>query len=406
MSIQNIVLVLEAAELCAQEKAVLTAFCNHTDPSGKTYAGEERLMRESGMPRTTFQRWRSELVRRGLLISKRKGRKGGGRATSDTWVNLEALRAARDPWFAKKAADRDEDDNPFTGQGVAEPSTRRSKSPVSGAKGGASNGPVSGAINGPVSGASPAPPVEPVTVNNPQSEPVASFGRDSVPDARRASTGSTVRATQGGSAASGKTKPATNQRTAEAIRTVTAALPAELRSLKTRPLPARIPAKPLGDLIRDQLAHHRTAEQLVARIERRWVTHGWAEKFHSTMDGEQLRSGVAIAMELLKAGECPDLGCEDGAILDTRGDCRTCEKRRSDRRAKAAVPAPATEPAAGAAVADRWVCTGRDGECQAAGSGRSPADGLCQDCRAELDEIRAAFSAAGFDMAPLTGAPF
>ena len=229
----------------------------------------------------------------------------------------------------------------------------------------------------------------------------APFGRDSVPDARRASTGSSVRAPRGGSAAASKTKPATNQRTAEAIRTVVAALPDELRTLETRPLPDRIPAKPLGDLIRDQLANHRTPEQLVARIKRRWVEHGWAEKCHSTMDGESLRSGVAIAVELVKAGECPDLGCEDGTILDTRGECRTCEKRRSDRRSKAGVPAqPAT------VSTDRWHCAGRDGQCRAVAYGTPPTDQLCRDCRAEVDEIRAAFSAVGFDTAQLAEAPY
>lgn len=165
MSVQHIALVLEAADLCAQEKAVLTAFCNHTDPNGKTFAGEERLMREAGMPRTTFQRWRSTLAKRELLFSRRKGRKGGGRTTSDTYVNLAALRAMRDPFFGNVTADRPDDENPF--------SQVDSNGPASGAKGATrpSNGPASGAINGPVSGAEPAPPVGPITLPSPQGEP-------------------------------------------------------------------------------------------------------------------------------------------------------------------------------------------------------------------------------------------
>lgn len=165
MSVQHIALVLEAADLCAQEKAVLTAFCNHTDPNGKTFAGEERLMREAGMPRSTFQRWRSALAKRELLFSRRKGRKGGGRTTSDTYVNLAALRAMRDPFFGNVTADRPDDENPF--------SQVDSNGPASGAKGATrpSNGPASEGINGPASGAEPAPPVGPITLPIPQGEP-------------------------------------------------------------------------------------------------------------------------------------------------------------------------------------------------------------------------------------------
>lgn len=165
MSVQHIALVLEAADLCAQEKAVLTAFCNHTDPSGKTFAGEERLMREAGMPRSTFQRWRSTLVKRELLFSRRRGRKGGGRTTSDTYVNIARLRAMRDPYFGNVTADQPDDENPF--------SQADSNGPASEAKGSThpSNGPVSEGINGPASEGEPAPPVRPITLLSPQGEP-------------------------------------------------------------------------------------------------------------------------------------------------------------------------------------------------------------------------------------------
>jgi hypothetical protein len=177
MSIQHIALVLEAGGLNAQEKAVLIAFCNHTDPNGKTFAGEARLMREAGMPRTTFQRWRGDLVKRNLLLSRRRGRAGGGRTTSDTYVNLEALRSMRDPFFGTVASDRPEDENPFANENAQV----TSNGPTSGAKGEAmappaepkvtSNGPASGAINGPAGGAGAAPQVEPVTLPSPQGEP-------------------------------------------------------------------------------------------------------------------------------------------------------------------------------------------------------------------------------------------
>lgn len=114
MSVQHIAMVLEADDLCAQEKAALVAFCNHTDATGKTFAGEERLMREAGMPRSTFRRWRAKLVERGLLISREKRNAKQQRMTSDTWVNLRMLAEMRDPWFNRPGRPADEEDqNPF-----------------------------------------------------------------------------------------------------------------------------------------------------------------------------------------------------------------------------------------------------------------------------------------------------
>ncbi|MCB5910358.1 hypothetical protein [Streptomyces pinistramenti] len=161
MSVQHIALVLEASGLCAQEKAVLTAMCNHTDPAGKTFAGEERLMRESGMPKSTFRRWRAQLVDRNLLISRRKGRTGGGRATSDTWVNLEALRAARDPFFGTHPTDRPEDENPFAAA---------QSNGLTGETKGGGNGLTSETINSLASETTVVSPVRPQSLSNPQSE--------------------------------------------------------------------------------------------------------------------------------------------------------------------------------------------------------------------------------------------
>lgn len=150
-------MVLHADDLCAQEKAVLIAICNHTDPTGKTFAGEQRLMREAGMPRTTFQRWRSKLVERGLLISRDR-RSAKQRLTSDTWVNLTTLRAMRDPWFDQKGRPADEEDeNPFgvsAGQAQAPSVEPRVSDLTSTQAPSVGNlGPVSGAYLGPVSGA-------------------------------------------------------------------------------------------------------------------------------------------------------------------------------------------------------------------------------------------------------------
>ena len=160
-------LVLEAMDLCAQEKAVLLAICNHTDATGKTFAGEQRLMRESGMPRTTFQRWRSKLVERDLLISREKRNTRQQRQTSDTWVNLPVLRSMRDPFFARAGRSADEEDmNPFdvvAGQDQAPsvgPGEDVQAPPVG------HPGPVSGARLGPTDGAP-----------NPQMIPTSSIAR-------------------------------------------------------------------------------------------------------------------------------------------------------------------------------------------------------------------------------------
>lgn len=149
-------LVLEAADLCAQEKAVLLAITNHTDATGKTFAGEQRLMREAGMPRTTFQRWRSKLVERDLLISRDKRNDRNQRLTSDTWVNLSVLRGMRDPFFERAGRTAaEEDENPFSvsaGQDQAPPvepgdDVQAPSVDDPGPTGGAWLGPASGAPN-------------------------------------------------------------------------------------------------------------------------------------------------------------------------------------------------------------------------------------------------------------------
>lgn len=163
MSVQHIAMVLEASGLCAQEKAALVAFCNHTDATGKTFAGEERLMREAGMPRTTFQRWRAKLVERELLFSKARKNTKNQRLTSDTWVNLRLLGQMRDPWFDRPGRPADEEDmNPFDSQA---PSVGPGSEP----------GPVSGADQAPSVGPSQAPSVGPL---NPQITLPSSIARE------------------------------------------------------------------------------------------------------------------------------------------------------------------------------------------------------------------------------------
>jgi hypothetical protein len=235
----------------------------------------------------------------------------------------------------------------------------------------------------------------------------APVGRVSAPDARRAPTGSSAReAKRSGSAAPAKTSATRmDKSTAVAFRTVVDALPADLRQLTKRPLPVRVPARPLGDLIREQL-RERTSEQLVERIGRRWIQHRWEEKCCSAMAGEPLRSGVGIAVELLKAPDCSHPRCEDGTDIDTKAPCRACperreERRRSRRSGEGAIPLQADRQGVGPT---KWWCA-TDG-CGYNSYGAAPADAMCPDCRterelgpvdpAELAEVARIFAAAGF----------
>ncbi|GGV45767.1 hypothetical protein GCM10010495_74230 [Kitasatospora herbaricolor] len=221
------------------------------------------------------------------------------------------------------------------------------------------------------------------TTNN--TNDAAPVGRVSAPDARRASTGSSARAKRSGSAAPRKTSAARMDRsTAAAFRSVVDALPADLRQLAERPLPVKVPVRPLGDLIREQLCE-RTPGQLAERIARRWIQHRWEEKCHSAMAGEPLRSGVGIAVELLKAPECSHPRCEDGTDIDTKAPCRVCPERRENFRRSKRSGGGAIPPQAGGQGAGpvKWWCV-TDG-CGYNSYGSGPADGLCGDCRAEGD---------------------
>ncbi|WP_432089678.1 hypothetical protein [Streptomyces sp. bgisy095] len=208
-------------------------------------------------------------------------------------------------------------------------------------------------------------------------------------DARRATTGSSAREGEGGSAASKDKSSAPKKGTsgsgvrmsraqAEAVRTVEAGLPAELVPL----LPKHRPA-----VVRDALlaaVSGRTADQIVARVERRWLAWGYSL---AAMDGE-IKSPVGVLVRLLEHGKCGDPMCEDGTALDTGAACRECEVRRADRRREfkrsKGEGVPSQRPAAGR---ERWVCV----DCGRPGPGPGPADGVCADCTAAVAASAAAF---------------
>ncbi|MGW7702437.1 hypothetical protein ACWGKU_28870 [Kitasatospora sp. NPDC054768] len=187
------------------------------------------------------------------------------------------------------------------------------------------------------------------------------------------------------------------------VRVVVSAFPTELSTLPAKPLPARVPANPLGNLIREQLKH-RTPEQLTERIQRRWITRGYLAKLGGLDPLETAKTGVGLAVELVKPSpDCPDLSCEDGVIIGSGAPCRACEMRNADRRTGSKGGVPQQTGCQGDGPAKWWCVT--DG-CGYNSYGAGSADGLCHDCRAEqelgpidpaeLAEAARAFAAAGF----------
>lgn len=189
----------------------------------------------------------------------------------------------------------------------------------------------------------------------------------------------------GASGAAGKTGMRMDRATATAYRSVVAALPALLRNPAVgRPLPAKVPANPLGSLILEQLGH-RTPAQLAARIERRWVEHRWAAKLEGREPVEEMLSGVGVAVALLRSPECPDAACEDGTYIDG-GACRTCaegspDRARTARGAAPRVPGARKPPTGPHGAGERPRCV-RCGEVFPASAG-VPSDCVCKPCHDE-----------------------
>ncbi|MFC8896640.1 hypothetical protein [Streptomyces cinereoruber] len=165
---------------------------------------------------------------------------------------------------------------------------------------------------------------------------------------------------------------------AAAVQTVEAGLPAELVLLPTyRPAVVR-------DAILTAVSG-RTPEQIVERVNRRWIAWGYSLK---SMDGE-IERPVGVLVRLLEHSKCPDPLCEDGTALDTGAACRACEMRRANRRQASkrskgeGVPSqrPAADPG-------RWTCV----DCERPGPGQAPADGVCRECRAAAEAAAVALS--------------
>ncbi|MFH9236062.1 hypothetical protein [Streptomyces globisporus] len=175
-------------------------------------------------------------------------------------------------------------------------------------------------------------------------------------DARRASSGSSVRAREGGFAASGKTsssptpnddtcgpvagkaksgskKAAHSREQLDTVRRVRAFFPPELLDHGLPDLPV------VSSAILTAMGEGRTVEQMRDRIWFRWANHGFADIWAEEGRFEK-PVGVAVALvRPLRRGDrfaCPDLRCENGADVDTKEPCVLCAERLADWRAERA----------------------------------------------------------------------
>ncbi|MFE7583608.1 helix-turn-helix domain-containing protein [Streptomyces gardneri] len=155
-----------------------------------------------------------------------------------------------------------------------------------------------------------------LTVSDPPLEPPEILG-----DGRRPSAGSGC-VTAGGCAAPGEDGPVEDEVAAAVIGCVIAMMPRRLRDRLPSPVPVTISGE-----IRTELARGLTVEQLIRRIDRRWVQHGYESEAESSERPGILRP-VGVAVALVRAGQCPSLRCDDGLDLDTGHLCRTCERER------------------------------------------------------------------------------
>ncbi|MFE9934196.1 hypothetical protein [Streptomyces sp. NPDC005533] len=163
---------------------------------------------------------------------------------------------------------------------------------------------------------------------------------------------------------------------AAAVRMVEEALPRELVEL----LPKKRPA-----IIRDAILaalDSRNASQLTERVARRWSSHNYAAAHYG---GKGLSSPVGVVVGLVRPPkDCPNLGCEDGQMIDTGADCRTCAQRRAERRDDHR--AGRTRRSEG--PSQTWACS--IPECPVSGGGPGHPSGLCPACRVEVKKAEEA----------------
>ncbi|MEJ8654748.1 hypothetical protein WKI65_43620 [Streptomyces sp. MS1.AVA.3] len=204
-------------------------------------------------------------------------------------------------------------------------------------------------------------------------------------DGRRPSTSSYGRS-GGGKAASGKAKPPSTKTDPAAIRAVVSALPSPLAAQLEQDWPAGLPLsvnEAVGLAFED-----RTVEQVVARVERRWLQ--WSYEHDALAEsGGGLGRPLGVLLTLLGPSACwgNNARCEDGTDIDTGAVCPRCEEARADKAAaRRSQKAP---PVTGYSVPIQLPTDAGPSpyvQCRGAGCGMKmmpTEDGLCRECRTE-----------------------
>ncbi|MFI2502328.1 hypothetical protein [Streptomyces sp. NPDC018693] len=145
--------------------------------------------------------------------------------------------------------------------------------------------------------------------------------------------------------------------------------PSLLELLEAQKVPHGWRVSVLGEL------EHRTAEQLADRVARRWVRHRYQSHL---LAGRGIDNPYKVLQALVRAGECPDAGCEDGELIDTGADCRACQERRANGRPSGKAGSVPQQRSASV----WWECrTCRNPKLERREP--KPEDRVCQDCNRE-----------------------
>ncbi|MGW0612041.1 hypothetical protein [Streptomyces sp. NPDC002788] len=176
-----------------------------------------------------------------------------------------------------------------------------------------------------------------------------------------------------------RTTTTTPRREAPGFDQVRAAIPAAVANPGTR-LYAGL-HRAINDLLTGNEGHgipRRTADQVVARINRRWYGENAEERsaagYTPTDDApgvQPIRNPSSWLAAAILAQDCSDLSCEDGEIIGTDGTpCPVCRERHAEERAarqataelRARLEAESQAHAAAHAAAEEWETARADEE--------------------------------------------
>ncbi|MFB8182588.1 hypothetical protein ACFC8N_42695 [Streptomyces sp. NPDC055966] len=156
-------------------------------------------------------------------------------------------------------------------------------------------------------------------------------GGEKTPDGRQASSGSRG-SRGGGSAASGKTKPAFSREQRRQYDAFVQALPAPLAALVPRGLPRELVNAVLTATDLESPAG-RTVQQLVEYR----LTPKWDRYYGSLEQAGPIEKPVGVLVAMLRRdAECSDPRCDERTNVDTGLPCISCEQRGVDKRAERA----------------------------------------------------------------------